>query len=753
MAGSGQSGSGGRAGSVVRTRWRAPVVALGGLALGAAVVLPVQRAAAASSSGFPTVASASVPDATSVAVDPVAGRVYLPADTGVVQVLDEKTLGVITEISVPDNADSVVVDPADSRAYVGYGTSTSSSITVIDTSTETVIGSVPTGDAPGGMAVDPSANRLYVANYFSNTLSVIDTSDDQVITTVPTDAYPSSVVVNDTTDQIFVGEQSGNMLVLNRSTLARLADFPLSSTPGASGAGEMAIDPGTDRLYVPNDMSGDQAALLTVDGSGYRVIATTPTGPYPSAAAFDANHDWVYVASQESPTLSVIDAQTAATIGSQPVPAAMSLADDPALGRLFVLSRPYDPNTSSYSWTLYEYDTANASPNPATQPTTTTLSSTSNPSVWGQPVTFTAAVSPADTGGSVDFLLDDAYPISGCQFVSLVPAGSGAQATCTTSALSVGSHFIQAYYSGDGSYAPSNSSIFVQTVEKVPTTLTAQPAVASTSPAAVNALTLTARLTDSQTGAGIPYEPVAMASGSTPLCQATTDSSGAASCSASGNAASVLLAQGYTATFVGDADYQSSSGSAGLVGAPPSGSTAPSAYRCSLTGSITPTPFQADEYPGSYKWSIVFQGTCTSDGKTFSALGTGSDPYEGPTDGSMGLCDTVGHVVGDFPDFTVGLRLTDPDSGQVIVYDQWWALDSAPALTGSQPTGVPGETVAALTVSNETYAAPDSGMTAAPGGDIEGAGSFATRIFGNCPGSGRDSSAMSVSMLFSPPAS
>ena len=92
-------------------------------------------------------------------------------------------------------------------------------------------------------------------------------------------------------------------------------------------------------------------------------------------------------------------------------------------------------------------------------PTTTTLSSSANPSVVGQPVTYTATVAPVPpaTGtptGTVTFN-DGASAIPGCASVALDSSGA---ATCTTSDLAAGTHNITAIYSGDSTFAQSTSN-------------------------------------------------------------------------------------------------------------------------------------------------------------------------------------------------------------------------------------------------------------------------------------------------------
>lgn len=94
------------------------------------------------------------------------------------------------------------------------------------------------------------------------------------------------------------------------------------------------------------------------------------------------------------------------------------------------------------------------------QATTTAVSSSANPSIFGQPVTFTADVSPNTAAGNVTFSIDGTpqAPV----------ALSGGTAALTTSSLSVGNHTVTAAYSGDSGDESSTSNALTQTVKPVP---------------------------------------------------------------------------------------------------------------------------------------------------------------------------------------------------------------------------------------------------------------------------------------------
>jgi hypothetical protein len=84
------------------------------------------------------------------------------------------------------------------------------------------------------------------------------------------------------------------------------------------------------------------------------------------------------------------------------------------------------------------------------------LSSSANPSVSGQAVTFTATVSPSSATGSVQFS-------DGATVLGTAPLNNGV-ASFTATALAVGNHSITASYSGDANNAKSTSATLVQTV-------------------------------------------------------------------------------------------------------------------------------------------------------------------------------------------------------------------------------------------------------------------------------------------------
>jgi len=168
-------------------------------------------------------------------------------------------------------------------------------------------------------------------------------------------------------------------------------------------------------------------------------------------------------------------------------------------------------------------------------PTTTTFSSSLNPSVYGQAVTFTAKVtsSSGTPTGTVKVL-------NGATTVGSGTLSNGS-ATIVVSSLPAGTDSITAAYQGSASFAPSTSTPLTQTVTAATTTTTL---TSSLNPAGTNqSFTFTATVTSQYGGAATGS--VTFSSGSQTLGTA----------SLSGNAASLTTSFSTAGTYSISAKY------------------------------------------------------------------------------------------------------------------------------------------------------------------------------------------------------
>ena len=222
------------------------------------------------------------------------------------------------------------------------------------------------------------------------------------------------------------------------------------------------------------------------------------------------------------------------------------------------------PTVASHNITaVYSGDAANtASTSPVmtqvvtADPTTTVVTMTVNPTVFGQSVTFTATVTANAPGSGVPVgkvaFDDGAAAIAGCGGVTLV----GGVATCTTTALTVGAHSITGVYNGSSSYLTSTSSVLTETVNQGSTTAVVgsslNPSVSG------QAVTYTATVTVVAPAAGTPTGTVNFEDGGV-----TIAGCGAKALAAAGTATCAVTYAGagthsITAIYSGNASFAGS---------------------------------------------------------------------------------------------------------------------------------------------------------------------------------------------------
>jgi hypothetical protein len=268
---------------------------------------------------------------------------------------------------------------------------------------------------------------------------------------------------------------------------------------------------------------------------------------------------------------------------------------------------------------------------------TTAVTSSANPSLFGQPVTFTATVAPLAPGagtttGTVTFF-DGANPIG-------TGTLGGGVATVTTSTLSGGSHNITATYNGDGNFNTSNGTLTgnPQVITQASTTTTVSSSQGTITLG--DTVTFTATVT---AGPGNPTGVVTFFDGATPLGSGPLVVAGGndqATFSTSLLSAAASL-HSITAIYQGDINFVSSSASPISEAVNPRTSTTDvvlnpatvvvgqsSTATITLTdsGSVpsgTPDTFTATGAPATGRTG--FTSTLVGDGLVLIAGGTGAD--------------------------------------------------------------------------------------------------------------------------------
>ena len=285
-----------------------------------------------------------------------------------------------------------------------------------------------------------------------------------------------------------------------------------------------------------------------------------------------------------------------------------------------------------------DYTAADGSPQSFTvssSSSSTVLTSSANPSVNGQPVTFTATVSASAPSfgtptGTVTFTLADPAPTKGpghlaalvCENGDVVALASG-QATCTISSgltLAQTPTTVHATYSGEsGVFMASTATELTQAVDKSPSIVTisakANPTVTS------KAASFSAIVAAASPGAGLPTGTVTWtitsASGTVIPCKSSNDTvnktSGKTTCSVATQ--ELFAASGpYTVSvaYSGDANFLTSTGTFAqdisqtgskvkLTVTPPASSGSPA----TVTATVTGTPASAGTPTGTVTFALT----------------------------------------------------------------------------------------------------------------------------------------------------
>jgi len=251
--------------------------------------------------------------------------------------------------------------------------------------------------------------------------------------------------------------------------------------------------------------------------------------------------------------------------------------------------------------------------------TTSSMTSSANPSVFGQPVTFNVTVTSTQgtPTGTVAFL-------DGTTTLATQTLNASGTASFTTSSLAVGTHPIRAVYSGSANLSTSTTAILNQVVNVDSTTTTL---TSSQNPSFFGeTVVLMARVSANSPGSGTPTGTISFKNGATTIGTGTLNSSGQATLTFStllpANAAPYAL----SAVYSGDTNFTTSTGtmsqtvnkSATIISATYSPNPAPFGDPVTLNVKVAPintgSGIPSGIVTATYGSQIVGSGTLLSDG-------------------------------------------------------------------------------------------------------------------------------------------
>ena len=559
-----------------------------------------------------------------VAITPDGTKAFVAnSGDGSVSVINTSTNTVSATILLGNKTDprAIAITPDGTTAYVVDGAG--SNLFAIDTAALTASAPIPVGTGPVALAISPDGKQVYTANYDSgNTISVYNTQTHMANTLVSTffDGPASIVITPDGTKAYVLNFDAQSVALIDTSSQA--VSQALTSTDFFSA---ISITPDGKRVYVADYVtiaSPANGKILIIDSTNSIPVGNLPDwiGITPDQAPLAKFHvsaqeglSFTFDASSSvSPTGTIAsyfwnfgDGQTlitssAATTHHYAIPGTynVSLTVTNSAGTSTLQTFNYDSSAISdlkigaFIGTSSMPMTNNGNPlTPATSQmitvvaaTTTTVTSSPNPSTYGESVTLTAHVTSAGgtPTGTVTFR-------DGSETLCTATL-SGGSASCSTTTIPVGTQTITATYSGDANFL-SSSGTTTQTVNQADTTTTAS---SSPNPSTYGeSVTLTADVTSA---GGTPTGSVTFSTGSETLCTATL-SGGSASCSTT---TIPVGTQTITATYSGDANFL-----------PSSGMTEQTVNQATTTTTVSSSP-----NPSTYGESVTLSATVASEGGT-----------------------------------------------------------------------------------------------------------------------------------------
>jgi sugar lactone lactonase YvrE len=308
-----------------------------------------------------------------------------------------------------------------------------------------------------------TADRVYgqLGSFSSNTANKGGISANSLST-------PNGLAVNSAGD-LYISDQNNNRVLHYSSEGNTTADGVYGQL--GSFSSNIANNGGisADNLNNPGDVAVDRTGSLYIADFGNNRVLFYTNITIPTTVTLESNPNSSTFGQSVAFTVTVVPATAIGTVTfTEGVTTLGTGTLSNGVATLSLVSLSVGSHDIS---AIYDGDSnyTGSSSNMVTQvvnqaATAVSLTSASNPSIFGQSVTFTATVSPISASGTVTFTEGAATLGTGTLANGIV--------TFSTSSLSVGSHDISATYGGDNSYIGSSSNTIHQVVNQASTSLT-----------------------------------------------------------------------------------------------------------------------------------------------------------------------------------------------------------------------------------------------------------------------------------------
>jgi DNA-binding beta-propeller fold protein YncE len=215
---------------------------------------------------------------------------------GELKVYDGNSFGLVAEVKLLKDADSIGYDPATHYLYIDNGGKDvgqpSSMLSIVDTTACKKIADLTIeGDTLEAMALDSFRPRLYVNNKAKNRITIVNRWKRTIVTEWPVTLGSVNVAMglDETHQRLFVGCRSGQIVVFDTNTGREMQALPINK-----GVDDVVYDSASKRLYAAG--GGAVSVYEEIDADHYRSLGNVPTGPLAKTARLVPELNRYYVA-------------------------------------------------------------------------------------------------------------------------------------------------------------------------------------------------------------------------------------------------------------------------------------------------------------------------------------------------------------------------------------------------------------------------------------------------------------------------
>ena len=210
-------------------------------------------------------------------LDSSARRLYISRATHVI-VIDADSGKPVGDIPDTPGVHGIALAPDLGRGFVSNGRE--GTVTIFDIQTLKLITKVTVGDNPDAILYDPATKRVFTFNGKSHDSTAIDAAQAKVLGTIKLEGKPE-FAVSDGQGEIFVNiEDKSQVDAIDPNKLEVKSRWPLAPCQEPSG---LSIDRKNRRLFA----GCDNKVMAVVDADSGKVLATPAIGEGVDATTFD----------------------------------------------------------------------------------------------------------------------------------------------------------------------------------------------------------------------------------------------------------------------------------------------------------------------------------------------------------------------------------------------------------------------------------------------------------------------------------